>query len=378
MKKSLIALAALAAVTAASAQSSVAITGSIGLTLGNVTEGLSTASRTNLSRSTGAIQVSGTEDLGGGMTAGFRVEELIQGGQTTAGRAALGAGTTVGNFGSRQSFLTLGSKTMGTIKLGRDLDANAQMIGMGNVSGANAWVGLDGSNDNAVFFGNVRTMAASYTAPTMAGFTVGFGVTPADYSSLGIRAGTTAPTANAFCTTGTTTTLVAAASTSCTGLITVVTQTNPTASSFRTDNASALAITYANGPLNAGLVRTNGQGSANTTYMTYAANYDMGFAKVGGLYQSVEGVAKISRKASLVSINAPIGAWALQAAYGSSDGGSTATSFTKEVKHALVGAQYNLSKRTSFYVISSDKKVDGATASDFDHKEMGFGIKHAF
>ncbi len=342
--------------------------------MGNVTEGLSTSARTNLSRSTGAIQVSGTEDLGGGMTASFRVEELIAGGQTTAGRAATGAGTTVGNFGSRQSFLTLGSKTMGTIKLGRDLDANAQMIGMGNVSGANAWVGLDGSNDNAVFFGNVRTMAASYTAPTMAGFTVGFGVTPSDYSSLGIRAGTTAPTANAFCDTGASTW---SAGTSCPGAV-ITAQTNPTASSFRQDNASALAITYANGPLNAGLVRTNGQGSANTTYMTYAANYDMGFAKVGGLYQSVEGVAKITRKASLVSINAPVGAWALQAAYGSSDGGSTATAFTKEVKHALIGAQYSLSKRTSFYVISSDKKVDGATASDFDHKEMGFGIKHAF
>ena len=342
-----------------------------------MTEGKAPVARTNLSRSTGAIQVSGTEDLGGGMTAGFRVEELIQGGQTTAGRAALGAGTTVGNFGSRQSFLTLGSKTMGTIKLGRDLDANAQMIGMGNVSGANAWVGLDGSNDNAVFFGNVRTMAASYTAPTMAGFTVGFGITPADYSTLGIRAGSSAPTANAFCVVGATDS-IADAATSCSTLSIVGTQTNPTASSFRTDNASALAITYANGPLNAGLVRTNGQGSANTTYMTYAANYDMGFAKVGGLYQSVEGVAKITRKASLVSINAPIGAWALQAAYGSSDGGSTATSFSKEVKHALVGAQYNLSKRTSWYVISSDKKVAGATASDFDHKEMGFGIKHAF
>jgi len=377
MKKSLIALAALAAVTAASAQSSVAITGSIGLTLGNVTEGKAPAARTNLSRSTGAIQVSGTEDLGGGMTAGFRVEELIAGGQTTANRVGTGAGTTIGNFGSRQSFLTLGSKTMGTIKLGRDLDANSQMIGMGNVSGANAWVGLDGSNDNSVFFGNVRTMAASYTAPTMAGFTVGFGITPADYSSLGIRAAasTTAPTANAFCTQAG---LTAAAATSCTGLVIITTQTNPTASSFRTDNASALAITYANGPLNAGLVRTNGQGSANTTYMTYAANYDMGFAKVGGLYQSVEGVAKITRKASLVSINAPIGAWALQAAYGSSDGGSSATAFTKEVKHTLIGAQYNLSKRTSFYAISSDKKVDGSTASDFDHKEIGFGIKHAF
>jgi len=312
------------------------------------------------------------------MTAGFRVEELIQGGQTTAGRAALGAGTTVGNFGSRQSFLTLGSKTMGTIKLGRDLDANAQMIGMGNVSGANAWVGLDGSNDNSVFHGNIRSMSASYSAPTVAGFTVSFGISPSDYSSLGIKAAssTTAPTANAFCDVGA---LTASASTACTGLTVIATQTNPTPASLRQDNPAALAITYANGPMNAGFVRTNYAGSANTTASTFAANYDMGFAKVGGLYQTVEGTAKLTRKASLVSVNAPVGAWALQAAYGSSDGGSDVVSTSKkEVKHALIGAQYNLSKRTSFYVISSDKKVDGATASDFDHKEMGFGIKHAF
>ncbi len=364
----------MAAVTAASAQSSVAITGSIGLTLANVTEGLSTSARTNLSRSTGAIQVTGTEDLGGGMTASFRVEELIAGGQTTQARAAFASGLTAGNFGSRQSFLTLGSKTMGTIKLGRDLDANSQMIGVGNVSGANAWVGLDGSSDSSVFYGNMRAMSASYTAPTMSGFTVGFGITPADYSKLGIKAGTSAPTANGFCDTGAT---YAAAAENC-GSNVIAVQTNPLASSYRQDNASALAVAYNKGPLNAGLVRTNYQGSANTIGTTYAANYDLGFARVGGLYQTVEGTAKTTRKASIVSINAPVGAWALQAAYGSVDGLSTNAVSTAETKHTIVGAQYNLSKRTSFYVISSDKKVNGSTASNDDHKEMGFGIKHAF
>jgi len=377
MKKSLIALAALAAVTAASAQSSVAITGSIGLTLGNVTEGLSTAARTGLQRSTGAMQISGTEDLGGGMTAGFRFEELIQGGQTTAGRVTTGTGLTVGNFGSRQSFVTLGSKDMGTIKLGRDLDANSQLIGMGNVSGANAWVGLDGSSDNSVFYGNARAMSASYTAPTIAGFTVGFGITPADYATLGTKAGTktsSAAAGNLLCVNDVAST--AASAGTCTA--TVIAATNPLATSYRQDNASAFGVTYANGPVNAGIVRTNYQTSSNIIGTTLAANYDMGFVKVGGLYQTVEAVGYTTRKATIVSANAPIGAWALQLAYGSSDGLSTNVVSAKEVKHTLIGAQYNLSKRTSFYVISSDKKVDGTTASDFDSKEMGFGIKHAF
>jgi predicted porin len=263
---------------------------------------------------------------------------------------------------------------MGTIKLGRDLDANSQMIGMGNVSGANAWVGLDGSDDNAVFHGNMRAMSASYTAPTIAGFSVGFGITPSDYSTLGIRATSKAPTANGLCV-STATTVVAGEL--CPNGV-VAAQNNPTASSFRQDNSSALGVTYANGPINAGFVRTNYQGSTNVIGTTFAANYDMGFVKLGGLYQTVEAVAKITRKASIVSANAPIGAWALQLAYGSSDAGASAGGGALEVKHTLVGAQYNLSKRTSFYAISSDKKVAGATASDFDHKEMGFGIKHAF
>jgi predicted porin len=377
MKKSLIALAALAAVTAASAQSSVAITGSIGLTLSNVTEGLSTSARTNLSRSTGAIQVTGTEDLGGGMTAGFRLEEGVFGGATASGRVTTGTGWNTGNFGSRQSFLTLSSKDMGTIKLGRDLDANSQMIGVGNVSGANAWVGLDDNTNNAVFHGNHRANSASYTAPTMAGFTVGFGITPADYASLGTKISTTttaAATGNVLCANDTASTAQAAGTCNAT----IIAATNPTATSYRQDNASALAITYANGPLNAGFVRTNYQTASNVIGTTFAANYNFGVVRVGGLYQTVEAVAKITRKASIVSANAPIGAWALQVAYGSSDGGATAGGGTKEVKHTLVGAQYNLSKRTSFYAISSDKKVDGATANDGDHKEIGFGIKHAF
>jgi predicted porin len=338
--------------------------------LANVTEGLSTSSRQNLSRSTGAIQVSGTEDLGGGLKAGFRIEELIQGGQTSANRAVLGTGLTVGNLGSRQSFLTVGGG-FGTVKVGRDLDANAQMIGVGNVSGANAWVGLDGSTDNSVYYGNIRSNSVSYSTPTIAGFTASFGISPADYSTLGTRATTTAPAANGFCAQNTTTTTAGA----CDGI--VVLQTNPLATSVKQDNPSALAVTYSNGPLNAGLVRTAYEGSSNTVATTLAGNYDFGFVKVGALRQTLAADAKETRTATVISANAPIGAFALQAAYGKSDA-SAAVTATKSVKHTLLGVQYNLSKRTSAYFVSSNKKVDGATASDFDHKETGFGIKHAF
>jgi predicted porin len=361
-------------VTAASAQSTVTISGSIGLTLANVTEGQATVSRQSLNRSTGAIQVSGTEDLGGGLKAGFRFEELIAGGQTSAARVTTGTGLNTGNFGSRQSFLTVGGG-FGTVKVGRDLDANAQLIGVGNISGVNAWKGLDDNTDNAVYYGNVRANSISYTSPAFMGFTVGYGLTPSDYAGLSTKAGATAAATNTLCVNDIAGT--AAAAGTCTA--TILAATNPVAASTKQDNASAIAVSYANGPLNAGYVRTDAQTSINIVVNSFAANYDFGVAKVGAAYQTVEADGKAKRTATLMSINVPVGAFAFQAATGKSDASTAfSSSFAKEVKQTMIGVQYNLSKRTSAYFVSNNKKVDGATANDGDSKETGFGIKHAF
>jgi len=376
MKKSLIALAALAAVGVASAQSCVTLSGTIGTTLQtSVTEGATAAKRTGLARSTGAIQMTGTEDLGGGLRAGFRFEELIGGYQTTAARVTTGTGINTGNFGSRQAFLTL-SGGFGSIKLGRDLDGNSQMIGVGNVSGANATVGFDGSSDNSVFYGNIRSNSVSYTTPAFNGITASFGITPADYDKLrtGATSSATAVAAgNVICANA-----PAAAAGTCTNAL--ATATRPYSSSAKQDNPSAIGLSYNQGPLNVGFVQTRFEGSLNTKATVIAANYDFGVVRVGALTQTVEADGKADRKSSLISANVPMGAISLQAAYGKANAESNAfsSSFVDEVKHTMLGAQYNFSKRTAAYVIFNTKKVAGSTLSDHDYKETGVGIRHAF
>jgi len=377
MKKTLIALAVLAASGASFAQSSVSLTGSIGTTLqASVTEGATNNARQGLSRSTGAIQLSGTEDLGGGMKASFRIEELVGGYQTNANRVTTGTGVNTGNFGSRQAFLAL-SGGFGTFKAGRDLDGNSQAISVGNISGANATAGLDDNKLNAVYWGNARTNSVSYTTPSFNGFTASYGITPAEYNTLGTAAGaTTVAAGNVLCSVSVNSTAVAAG-TACGN--TILAATNPVAASTKQDNATALALAYSNGPLNVLYVNTNAQTSANIKASVIAANYDFGVARVGGLLQTVSADGKEDRTASVLSLNVPVGAVALQAAYGSSKAASAfSAAFSKEVTHSMIGAQYNLSKRTSAYVIMNTKKVDGATLNDGDYKETGIGMKHAF
>jgi len=370
MKKTLIALAVLAASGASFAQSSVSLTGSIGTSLQtSVKEGLSPNARQGLARSTGAIQLSGTEDLGGGMKASFRMEELVGGYQTTAARATTGTGVNTGNFGSRQAFLAL-SGGFGTVKAGRDLDGNSTFVSIGNISGANATVGLDGSSDNSVFYGNIRSNSVSYTTPAMMGFSAFAGISPADYATLGTRK-TGKAAAGALCANA-----AEAAAGTCSNVIAVA--NSPLATSAKQDNPTAYGVTYSNGPFNAGMIVTNYEGTANTKATVYAANYDLGVARIGALLQNVTADSKENRSSSLVSLNIPMGAVALQAAYGSAKANANNAVFVDEVKHTIIGAQYNLSKRTSAYVVLNDKRVAGTTASDFDYKETAVGIKHSF
>ena len=138
MKKSLIALAALAAVTAASAQSTVTISGALLLGVG-ISEIGTANSGLQIARSTGNIQFAGTEDLGGGLKAGFQI-------QTTLGNAGVtninnttvtdanGAAATRNLLGDRASNLTL-SGGFGTVLIGRGNTGVKNAMGVAGVAG---------------------------------------------------------------------------------------------------------------------------------------------------------------------------------------------------------------------------------------------------
>ena len=119
----------------------------------------------------------GNEDLGGGLSAVFQLENGFN-----ASTGALGQG---GLLFGRQAFVGLSSKTAGTVTLGRQYDSVIDYVA-GLTANGN-WAGylfahpLD--NDNTDYSFHINN-SLKYTSPTIAGFTFGglygFGQTAGD------------------------------------------------------------------------------------------------------------------------------------------------------------------------------------------------------
>ena len=137
MKKTLIALAALSAI-GAFAQSSVTMSGTVDLGAqfidykGN--GGVVTAGAQNGS-STSGLTIAGTEDLGGGMKAGFQWDMSVDFSNTagrTSGTTANGTTSNVGTYlGNGNSFISLGGN-FGTVKIGTPNLSTFNANGLGN------------------------------------------------------------------------------------------------------------------------------------------------------------------------------------------------------------------------------------------------------
>lgn len=165
MKKSLIALAVLAASGAAMAQSSVTLYGIADVWVGdyneknnangNIVKGKAEMGSGGLS--TSRLGFRGTEDLGGGLKAGFNFEQKID----------LTNGATNAKTFDRQANISL-SGGFGMVKLGRSFNAMDDVFGLSNS-------GFDSAlSANAVWL-NSYTGAADaqlyYATPEFAGFT---------------------------------------------------------------------------------------------------------------------------------------------------------------------------------------------------------------
>jgi len=362
MKKTLIALAVLAASGASFAQSTVTLSGSMGLTYGNVEYG-GAAARTDIGRTSGAITLSGTEDLGGGLKASFVIQQGMYGWVTSGSAASTGlSGNTVGNFGDRQMFATV-SGSFGTVKIGRDLSGASTAPLSAKVDGTRAITGMDDNAKDAVYIGNVRSTSVSYATPAFNGVTAYVGITPQNYSGLGDGSEST--------------TVLTAAGTGIYGVNT------PGASSTRPDASTAIGAVYAAGPLYVAFDRTNYQETLaslgnNATTNSLGVSYDLGVAKVGVVYQSASGETKNNTNSNIMSVSVPMGALTLGAAIGKRNATTSGAFSANETKHTQLSANYALSKRTVAYFAYSNKQVQGATVNANDAKETGVGIAHSF
>ncbi|WP_374640051.1 porin [Hydrogenophaga sp.] len=167
MKKTLIALAALAS-TAAFAQSSVTLYGVADASLSKVTDksaALSSAGTMNNGNSRWGIR--GTEDLGGGLKAGFNFE---QGLSLNDGTLAKSGG---GEFG-RAAWMNL-SGGFGEVRLGRTLNPSFYAAAAWELTGTANYSAVT-SQFGAVLGGIRNSSQIAYTSPNMGGFsaTVGY------------------------------------------------------------------------------------------------------------------------------------------------------------------------------------------------------------
>ncbi len=422
MKKTLVALAALAA-TSAFAQSSVTISGNVDLGYNSLTQkGQITALTANnaqtavatdaTTRKTSNVAGNGAagwtssqvtlkvvEDMGNGTTAGYTNEMNL----SSFGTGADASGDSLGTI--RQSFVSLANAKNGEVRLGYQYTLEDQIQGgvgratpTGNVGGRIQNFSLLADPGRTYASGNVareggdvftsghitRANAFQYASPVMSGFQA----------------------------------LVQFAQTS-----DKQTYNDTTINNEGKGKLAGIAAKYSQGPLNLGFshqtvkAESDKAAAAGTTGATantglktdtkatqFAANYNFGAAKVffnkfsrktditaesafSGLVTTnswglFENGGSLKRTGQDLGVSVPMGATTLFAAVGSGKYKAqydATHALDAKVKARLLGASYDLSKRTSLnaYYAVNKGTVDNQV-NETSKKNVGFGIRHQF
>ncbi len=318
MKKSLIALAVLAASPAAfAATSNVEVGGQIRIAASKANNG----GKLTLSDQASRLNISGTEDLGGGLKAFYHAEwnvDAADGAETTASSAPT---TTDGPFTTRQTYVGV-QGAFGKVLAGKAY-APYKLIGSASVfedTAADSQGDIVGTGHDSAY-----NQALAYISPDFANTHIAVAVT-----------------------------------------------NNGTTSVAATDSVSAI-IAYANGPLKVSYGhesqgdKTLG-GAATTTDTGSVAqklnvSYKLGDIGMAYTYEKIDnGAAHASadRKAQIASLTYGMGPVTLAAQYGNLNVDATDNG---DIKRTTVGAIYALSKRTNMAVAYSSSKAYTASTS---------------
>lgn len=320
------------------------------MTLGVGSTDIGTAkSGMQIARQTGNLQFAGTEDLGGGLKAGFQLQTSIGSIATSNGAAA------PATLGDRGANVTVGGD-FGTVLVGRTATPTRALFGaIGDVSGLPVLSGLSAGNSAAgtststpvaslaggdtqarVIYGDTYANAVAYVSPTVNGFTAAVAMLPVQSTSTNIG--------------------------------------NDAAGK----DTMSYTLQYANGPFAAGVNLTDAAATGGYKQTTVVASYDLGVAKFGLTTQSQDlnagGVNPGSAYAVTASV--PVGAGQIGAGFGKRKAStSSSTDFGDDVKQNFIGYKYNLSKRTNVSVVYN--KID-RTGTATDVKETHLVVGHTF
>jgi len=387
MKKSLIALAALAA-TASFAQSSVSIDGVFDAGFQSINyKGASNTVNgfAGNGSSTSQFNLRGTEDLGGGMSARFRLETDFN---TVSNRGNQGSASTPVNLGN-ETVAAASSFGNGEIRVGLAGGFGAVDVGAVNYNTLGTYLTGQpfgtaiGSGFRTFYINDAQTTSQvradnsiKYVTPNFNGFTASL-----YKSNKQVKANATAD-----------------------GAAKAVKETSFSTSlgAYDMQGTTEIGVNYANGPVAASFSQikqdyANVGGPASTaenTVNTLGANYTMGAVKLFGLYQSNKtNTNTVDNSGFSLSATYTMGAVVLMAQVGEMKGnGSALAAANKGKKSSLtgIGADYNLSKRTAVYfrAESIDDKAaimnaavnPGTIAGAADNKfgRTAIGIRHAF
>jgi predicted porin len=364
MKKSLLALATIGAFAgAAHAQSSVTVYGVMDISYGQdeldqgplSANSVKTTGLADNRNASSRLGFRGVEDLGGGMQAGFVLESglNITAGQTfakTNGQAvsAAGAVTTTTNdtavFGAatRQAFLTLGTKDVGTLLVGYkkllETDFNDNFIlGTENTDGS------QGHTIQRVARGN----QIAYTTPTFSGLSASI-ANSSQTAAYGLAATEAAQRVNA--------------------------NVNQINLNYRTGKALVVAHmgigSVENGTTAAVATAVSGLGGAgNSSYNTQGigASYDFGVARVAALYgkreTGVKDASQLDTTYTSLAAAIPFGKNAVKLSYSMNETKDKSGNITSKQSGLQFLAEHNLSKRSMIWAIYGNDKVDAVTAA---------------
>ena len=307
------------------------------------------------------IGLRGTEDLGGGLKAGFVLEYAI----TPDENAGIGTGASP----NRQSFVSLGGG-FGEIRLGRQLTLHHVNQGAGDLLGnLNAQAGYIGGLDSLVRASN----AITYTSPAFNGFTV------AAQKAFG------------------------------------ETRINSEDANEKLNEQTAVRLSYAAGPLAAGFatettknwdVAQQTAASADATVFVglghllndtdvdarvpaftvdkrrannLFATYNFGVAQVGFVNNNTKFTTdgeSVKWTANTLTVAVPMGATTLHASIGNGKV-KVADEPNMKARAYQLGAQYAFSKRTSAYFYTGQSKfsVEDTSAK---YNTYSVGVRHNF
>ena len=323
MKKTLIALAAVAATGAAFAQSSVTLYGVADAAIVKTTDKSTILSSSGgMNNGTSRWGVRGSEDLGGGLKAGFNFEDGLS---LNTGASNLSGG----QFFSRAAWMNL-SGGFGELRLGRTLNPSFYAAAAWELTGtANYSVAVSQFNDaTGQVLGGIRNSSQiAYTTPTMGGFSATLGYIMKGNNVVGGSAATA---------------------------------TTPAVAGVEKAKVDLNAI-YRNGPVAVALGYNKVQDAEKNVHI--GANYKIGPVAIAGSIIDPAGDAKgftigAGMQAGPVNLVLDI----------------ARDTFYKDT-NILVEAKYPLSKRTFAYA-AFVRDGDGKTTTSSNN--LGLGIRHNF